>query len=168
MKKILMMLFGCLVMFVFAGRVWAYDLTLTSVGPLSTLGINYSVVNYSGGIPTLTGTASPSASVGININALLSHTTASVSGIWQYVPSSLNQGSNVIVLSSGAQSISFTLNFNSTSSGTTATPSAIPDEADLPGTGVWEYYLPAIALGLGVILMGRFGRRWMQKWEKGD
>ena len=170
MKKVLLIAIGLLGMFAFVKQVRAYDLTLTSVGPLSTLGTNYSLVNYTGGIPTLTGTASPSASVGININALLNHTTASTSGVWQFVPSTLNQGDNVIVLTSGVQSISFTLRFNSTVSGTpTTTPAVVPDEsANLPGTGVWEYYLPAIAIGLGVLWIGRYGRKWMQKWEKGD
>jgi|WetSurMetagenome_2_1015567.scaffolds.fasta_scaffold26493_2 hypothetical protein len=169
MKKGLIIFSIFLGLFIFTKPVWAYDLTLTSVGPLSTLGTSYSLVNYTGGVPTLTGTASPSASVGININTVLSYTTASVSGVWQYVPSALNQGDNTIVLSSGTQSITFTLRFNATTSGTTtATPAAIPDEASLPKTGVWEYYLPAIAAGLGVLCVGRYGRKWMQKWEKGD
>jgi hypothetical protein len=167
MKKILIILFG--IGFVFARQVMAYDLTLTSVGTISTLGTNYSVVSYSGGIPALSGTASPSANVGVNINAILNYTTASTSGVWQYVPSVLNQGDNVVVLTSGVQSITFNLRFNATNSGTLmATPAAIPDESNLPGTGVWEYYLPAIAAGLGVLWLGRYGRKWMQKWEKGD
>lgn len=146
-------------------KVWGYDLTLTTVGTQSTLGTNYSVVNYVGGVPTLVGTASPSAQVGVKIKTLLNYTTASVSGVWQFVPTFLDQGENSIVITSGTQSISFLLNFNATAS---ATPSALPDESTLLDAGVWQYYLPVIAAGLGVYLLGVFGKKRMQKWEKGD
>ena len=167
MKKTIIGLLSFLGALILTRDVWAYDLTLTSVGSLSTLGTNYSLVNYSGGVPTLVGTASPSAQVGIKIKTLLNYTTASTSGVWQYVPSALDQGDNLIVISSGTQSISFTLRFNATASSEVATPAAVPDESELPGSGVWEYYLPAIAVGLGVLGIGRYGRKWMQKWEKG-
>jgi hypothetical protein len=167
MKNRLVFFLGFVGVLFFVKNVWAYDLTLTSVGILSTLGTNYSLVNYTGGIPTLTGTASPSAEVGIKIKSLLKYTAASVSGVWQFVPTALDQGDNLIVISSGVQNISFTLRFNATESGT-ATPAALPDESTLPGSGVWEYYIPAVAAGLGVYLVGRYGRKRMQKWEKGD
>lgn len=168
MKKILLNIILFLGVFVFVRQVWAYDLTLTSVGALSTLGIDYSLVSYTGGIPTLTGTASPSAEVGIKIKTLLRYTTASVSGVWQFLPTTLDQGDNLIVISSGEQIVSFTLRFNATSSGSVATPAAIPDESELLDAGVWEYYIPAIAFGLGVYFLGRYGRRKMQILEKGD
>lgn len=168
MKNRIFILLGLLGILVCVKNVLAYDLTLTSVGVLSTLGINYSLVNYTGAVPTLTGTASPSAEVGVKIQSLLKSTTASTSGIWQFVPTSLDTGDNSIVISSGVQSISFTLRFNSTTSGTVATPAALPDESSLLGTGVWEYYIPAIAIGFGVYYLGRFGKRRMQKWEKGN
>lgn len=148
--------------------VWAYDLTLTSVGTTSTVGTDYSLVSFFGGIPSLSGTASPSAQVGVKVKTILSYVTASTSGVWTFVPTSLDQGDNPIVLSSGTQSISFTLRFNSTVSGTLATPSALPDETALPGAGVWEYYVLAVAIGMAVFWLGRYGRRKMQKWEKGD
>lgn len=154
---------------IFVKKTWAYDLTLTSVGALSTLGINYSLVNVSGGIPTLTGTASPSAQVGIKIKTSLGYATASTSGVWRYVPSSLDQGDNTIVVTSGTQSISFVLRFNSTTAATVAaTPAVLPDEADLPDAGVWTYYLIAVLGGVGVYLLGVFGKKQMHKWEKGD
>lgn len=168
MKKVIIGALGFLGSFLLVRQAWAYDLTLTSVGSLSTLGTNYSVVNYSGGVPTLTGTASPSAQVGIKIKTLLNYTTASTSGVWQYVPTTLDQGDNLIVITSGVQNISFTLRFNATVSGEVATPAALPDESELLDSGVWEYYLPAVAFGLGVFWVGRYGKKRMQKWEKGD
>jgi hypothetical protein len=168
MKARVFGLLGLVVLVYFVGRVYAYDLTLTAVGVLSTLGVDYSLVNYTGGVPALTGTASPSAEVAIKIKTLLKYSTASTSGIWQFVPTSLDQGDNLIVISSGTQSISFTLRFNATSSGDIATPAALPDESALLDAGVWGYYVPALAAGLGVYILGRFGKRKMQKWEKGN
>lgn len=169
-KKVWQLLFfGCF-LFAFKKVVWAYDLTLTSVGNQSMLGTNYSLVNYQGSLPMLVGTASPSAQVGVKIKTVLSYTSASTSGVWNFVPTSLDQGDNTVVISSGSQSLSFTLRFNATASAVpTATPSAMPDESgELPDSGVWEYYLPVIAVGLGAVWAGRYGKRWMQKWEKGD
>ncbi len=168
MKKILPVFLGMLLMFVFVTKILAYDLTLTAVGTQSTLGTNYSVVSYFGGVPTLVGTASPSAQVGVKIKTLLNYATASTSGVWQFVPTVLDQGDNTVVISSGVQSITLTLRFNATASATVATPAALPNESALPGAGVWEYYIPVVAAGLGVYFLGRFGRKRMQKWEKGD
>lgn len=168
MKKSLLGLFGLLGLFILVSRVWAYDLTLTAVGTQSTLGTDYSLVSFNGGIPTLVGTASPSAQVGVKIKTLLKYTTASTSGVWQFVPTSLDQGDNAMVISSGVQNISFTLRFNATVSASVAAPTATPSGSTLLDTGVWEYYIPALALGLGVYYLGRFGKRRMQKWEKDD
>jgi len=168
MRKILFSFVGFFGILLFVKSVLAYDLTLTSVGSQSTLGMDYSLVTYTGGVPTLIGTASPSAQVGVKIKTLLNYATASTSGIWQYVPATLDVGDNQIVISSGTQIISFVLRFNATASATTATPAALPVESDLPGAGVWGYYIPALALGLGVFLMGRYGKRWMQNWNGDD
>lgn len=167
MKKYMLSILGLLGMFIFVKNVLAYDLTLTGVGTQSTLGTDYSLVNYIGGIPTLVGTASPSAEVGVKIKTLLKYTTASTSGVWEFVPTALDQGDNAIVISSGVQSIAFVLRFNSTSSATVATPTATPSTA-LPDAGVWGYYIPALSLGLGVYFIGRYGRKWMKNWDRDD
>jgi hypothetical protein len=168
MKNIIFSFCGALIFIIGANKVLAYDLTLTGVGDQSTLGTNYSLVRVVGGIPTLVGTASPSAQVGVKIKTVLNYATASTSGVWRYVPTTLDQGDNQIVITSGVQSVSFVLSFNATTSATTVTPTVLPDESALPGAGVWEYYIPAIGIGIGVYLLGRFGKKRMQKWEKGD
>lgn len=168
MKKIILLFIGLLGGIVIVKNAFAYDLTLTSVGNQSTLGINYSIVNYSGGVPLLIGTASPSAEIAIKIKSLLKYTAASTSGMWQFLPTALDQGDNLVVITSGIQSLSFVLRFNATSSAVLATPSALPDESELLDSGVWQYYVPAFGIGLGVYFLGRFGKRRMQKWEKGD
>ncbi len=154
-----------LMFFSFVGLVMADNLTLTKVGVLSTVGIDYSTINYTGGIPTLEGTASPGAQVSVKIKTTVGYTTtASPSGIWQFVPASLDTGSNPIVITSGTQSLAFVLNFNATASATpTATPTAVPTE--LPSSGVWEYYLPVIGVGILVLFLGKYIKHKMHKWE---
>lgn len=168
MNKALLFFIAVLGVFIFAKNVFAYDLTLTSVGSVSTLGTDYSLIEYTGGIPTLKGTASPSAEVAVKIDTVLSQTIASTSGEWEFVPTSLNQGDNAVVLTSGLQTVSFVIRFNSTASGEVVTPLNLPDESSLPDAGVWEYYLIPIIGGLGVFVLGVFGKKKMHKWENGD
>lgn len=153
--------------FVFAGLVMAADLTLTKIGVLSTVGIDYSTVDYVGGIPTFEGTASPGAQVAVKIKTTTAYVmTASPSGIWQFVPTSLDAGSNAVVITSGEQSLAFVLNFNATPSATpTATPTAVVVPTELPDAGVWEYYLPAIGVGLLILFAGKYLKDKMHKWE---
>ena len=158
-------LFIGLGVFALAGVVWAQDLTLTRIGVLSTVGVDYSIVNYSGSIPTFEGTASPSAQVLIRIKTSTDATVAaSPSGIWKFTPGVLDAGSSTVEISSGLQSLSFALVFNATPSATpTATPTPIPDE--LPASGVWEYYLPAIGMGVVVLISGKKLKDKMMAWE---
>lgn len=148
-----------------AGSVMAQDLTLTKIGQVSMIGVDYSTVNFSGAIPTLEGTASPAAEVLIQIKTSTTATTAaSPSGVWKFTPGVLDLGSSAIVISSGQQSISFNLIFNATPSATpTATVSSVPSE--LPAAGVWEYYLPVLGLGIGVLFLSKYLKRGMQSWE---
>lgn len=161
-KKIkLMGVLAGLGIFVLAGVAWAQDLTLTKIGVLSTIGVDYSIVNYSGTIPTFAGTASPSAQVLIRIKTSTEATmAASPSGAWQFTPGVLDMGGSTIVISSGLESLSLTLNFNATPS---ATPTPIPDE--LPASGVWEYYLPVVGLGFLVLFLGKNIKDRMMAWE---
>ena len=149
----------------FIKSVMAIDLTLTRIGVLSTIGVDYSIVDYTGTIPTLEGTASPSAQVLIRIKTSTDATVAaSPSGVWRFSPGVLDSGASSIVITSGGQSLAFVLNFNATPAATiTPTPTPIPDE--LPATGVWEYYLPGVVGGILVLLLGKFIREKMIAWE---
>lgn len=154
-------------LFGLVGIVWAQELTLTKIGSTSTVGVDYSVVDHTGAIPSFEGTATPAATVTVNINTAADSTVAgSPSGTWRYTPTSLSVGSNTIVITSGSQSLSFVLNYNATPAATptaTATPTPIPDE--LLATGVWEYYLPVIGIGLGIIFLGNHLKEKMIAWE---
>lgn len=163
-KKIISM--GLIVgfgIFPIVGIVLAQDLTLTKIGVLSTVGVNYSEVNHNGVIPTFEGTASPSAQVLIRIKTSTDATTAaSPSGVWKFTPGVLDPGRSTVVITSGLQSLSLVLNYNATVSAT-PTPTPVPDE--LPASGVWEYYLPAIGLGIMVMFLGKKIRERMADWE---
>ncbi len=164
MKKYLYIIWG-LLMFFSVGTVFAQDLSLTRVGVLSTVGVDYTNIIYLGGIPTFEGMASPSAPVYIKIKSSIDATTAaSPSGIWQFTPGVLDLGDSLVVIASGQQSITFTISFNATPAAVpTATPSPTPSE--LPAAGVWEYYLPIVGMGLVVFFFGKFLKDLMLSWE---
>lgn len=164
MKNFFNLLFG-ISLFVFTSAVLAQDLTLTKVGVLSTVGIDYSQIEYTGTIPFFEGLASPSAQVLIKIKTSTDATVAaSPSGKWSFTPGVLDKGNSPVVITSGGQSLAFVINYNATPSATpSATPTAIPDE--LPEAGVWEYYLPALGGGLLVLFLGKHLKQRMSEWE---
>ncbi|KKT39836.1 hypothetical protein A3K29_00640 [Candidatus Collierbacteria bacterium RIFOXYB2_FULL_46_14] len=164
MKKILYAFWG-IVLFFSIGVVFAQDLSLTRVGVLSTVGVDYANISYTGAIPVMEGTASPSSIVNIKIKTSTDATlAASPSGNWSFTPGVLDPGISTIVISSGLQSITFNLNFNATPAATpTATPTSTPTE--LPAAGVWEYYLPIIGAGLVIFFFGKFLKNQMLFWE---
>jgi len=164
MKRLIYIVWGVL-MLVSVSTVFALDLSLTRVGVLSTVGVDYTNITYLGTIPTFEGVASPSSTVYIRIKTSTDSTVAaSPSGAWQFTPSVLDLGNSSVLITSGLQSLSFTINFNATPSATpTATPTAIPTE--LPASGVWEYYLPIIGMGIIVFFFGKFLKNKMLSWE---
>lgn len=165
MKKILLLLF----LFVFASGVHAYDLTLTKIGTMSTIGADYSLVSYVGAIPALEGTATPAAQVAIRINTTSVATmAATVSGVWNYLPITLNTGDNTITVTSGNQSLNFVLRYNSGLS-PTLTPTATPSApiTTLPKTGAEDYVVFGLLAGVGVLFLGAEVRRRMKFWETG-
>ncbi|KKT30529.1 MAG: hypothetical protein UW41_C0001G0032 [Candidatus Collierbacteria bacterium GW2011_GWC2_44_18] len=166
MKKIIY-IFWTLGLFLSVGMVFAQELSLTRVGVLSTVGVDYTNISYSGAIPMMEGTASPSSIVNIKIKTSTDATlAASPSGNWSFTPGVLDPGVSTVVITSGLQSITFNLNFNATPAATpTATPTASPVPTELLATGVWEYYLPIVGTGLMVFFFGKFLKKQMLFWE---
>lgn len=146
------------------GRVLAYDLTLTKIGTLSTIGADYSLVSYVGTVPGLEGTATPAAMVSVKVNstsnAVLAATT---SGIWNFTPTSLSTGDNLITITSGSQSIIFTIRYSATTTTPTSTPSS--SITTLPESGAWENVVLGMMFGVGIWFLGRFLKKKMHKWE---
>ncbi len=162
MKKLFGYLFG-LSLFVFVGTVFAQDLTLTSVGVLSTVGVDYSNIEYTGTIPYFEGLATPSSQVLIKIKTSTDATVAaSPSGKWSFTPGVLDKGNSSVTITSGGQTLAFVINFNATPAAE-VTPATVADE--LPEAGVWEYYLPALGGGLLVLYLGRYIKQRMSVWE---
>ncbi len=164
-NKYIVMLIGG--MFLFVGSVFAYDLTLTKIGTLSTIGADYSLVSYTGSVPGLEGTATPAATVAVKVNTTTSNVIAATSsGIWSFTPASLNSGDNTVVISSGTQSISFVIRYSTTAT-TTSASTASSAVTQLPDSGVWENILFGILAGVGVIGFGGWVKRRMHVWENG-
>ncbi len=168
MKKILS-IFWMVLIFFSVSVVFAQELTLTRVGVLSTVGVDYTNINYSGAIPSMEGTASPSSTVYIKIKTSTDATmAASPSGAWSFTPGVLDPGNNSVVITSGLDSITFLLSYNATPAAVpTATPTATPTPmpTELPASGVWEYYLPIVGMGLVIFFFGKFLKNQMLFWE---
>lgn len=160
-NKFSLVILGLLALLLTAKLTLAVSLTLTKIGVLSTVGVDYSTVNYTGGIPTLEGTASPSAQVLIKIKTSTDATmSASPSGAWSFTPGVLDPGSSTVLITSGTESLTFQLIFNAT---TSATPTPVPDE--LPETGIWENYVPLLVAGFLVLFAGKYIKDKMMAWE---
>lgn len=153
----------------FASPVFAYDLTLTKIGTMSTIGADYSLVSYTGVIPGFEGTATPAAQVTVKVNALsMSVIAATTSGVWNFTPTSLSSGDNAITVASGTQLINFVIRYNATAVPTiTASPSATTLVTALPESGAWENIVYGALAGVGVIGFGYWVRRRMRIWEHG-
>jgi hypothetical protein len=160
-------LLAVIMFFLTVSVVRAADLVLTKIGTLSTVGVDYSVVDYVGGIPLLEGTATPGAQVTVRINAITGYATAaSPSGIWQFIPTSLNTGTNTVTITALPISIPFVLSFNTITPTPTATPTAtIVPSSVLPETGVWENMVLVMIAGLAVVFLGKYIGERMQAWE---
>jgi len=165
MKNILLS-FLIVLVFGLVGFVYAYDLTLTKIGTLSTIGADYSLVSYTGSVPGLEGTATPAATVAIKINTTTTNViAATASGIWSYAPTSLNSGDNTVVITSGTQSLNFVIRYSATVTTTVSTSSSTVTE--LPESGTWENILFGVLAGFGVIGIGFWAKKRMHVWEHG-
>lgn len=166
MKNILLS-FLIILVFGMVGFVYAYDLTLTKIGTLSTIGADYSLVSYTGSIPGMEGTATPAATVSVKVNTTTTNVVAATSsGIWTFTPTSLNSGDNTIVITSGTQTLNFVIRYSTTTT-TTTVSTASSTVTELPESGVWENILFGILAGVGVIGFGGWVKRKMHIWENG-
>lgn len=162
MRKSIYLLLSAVFFFVLSSGVFAYDLTLTKIGTLSTIGADYSLVSYVGSVPMLEGTATPSAQVAVKINAVTGYsTTATSSGVWQFLPASLTVGDNLVTVTSGSQTLAFTIRYSLTST----TPTASSSATTLPASGTWENIVFGIVGGLVIMLVGGHVRQRMRRWE---
>ncbi len=164
MNKFFQNIFLLVVFLLGARLVFAYDLTLTKIGTMSTIGADYSLVSYTGSVPGFEGTATPAATVTIKVNTTSANVlAATTSGIWTFTPASLNSGDNTIVVTSGTQAINFIVRYNSTGAPTpTASSSGI---TTLPKTGTWENIVYGAMAGIAILFFGRYIKREMYKWE---
>lgn len=141
-------------------RVAAATLTLQNIGVSSVGGRRISSWTYMGSNPTFSGTADPSAQVTVTIADAAGTATADASGAWSYKPTTLTaEGTYPVVITSGDQTLQFTLGISPYSGAATGTASAgaskggvTPEE--LPVSGSVGETLKLIALGLGLIAMG--------------
>lgn len=164
MKHALLTLSIGIVFLAAAVTVSAASLAVTKIGSTTTPA-SFTQWTYTAANPTLEGTATASATVNIKIADQDFSTTANTTGTWMYTPTTLGQtGSYPVVITSGSETKSFTLNISlssTSSSSTTSTASATtkggveyPDT--LPQTGVFSTTLLLVLGGITFIGAGAF------------
>jgi hypothetical protein len=137
-----------------ASNLLAATFSLTKIGSLDTQGKQYSQWWYTGSNPKLVGTADANAQVTIAIDTQSNTATADASENWSYVSSTLSTGDHKMVLTSGAQSYSFTLTIGSnapasTSSNSTTTStntSSTTNQLPVTGSVIGLIFLVIVAL----------------------
>lgn len=142
----------------------ALALTIDSIGVTSVPNGTTTSWYYQGSNPAFSGTADPSAQVSVSINGTAATTTADSSGNWTYTPTTLGAtGTYPIVLTSGTDSISFSLDITAASNSTASSLSTtkggtmsgsveLPDE--LPVTGGMTQTISLIGAGLIFVIGG--------------
>lgn len=139
--------------------VSAAALGVTSIGGVSTGG-SLTTWTHEGYNPLLVGTASASASISIDIDSVVSSTMSAADGSWTFKPTSLSTvGSYEVAISSGSESVLFTLAIAQAQTSTASTTSttsgsvAVPDE--LPQTGTDDILL-LLAGGVFLVITGAY------------
>lgn len=140
--------------------VAAASLTLQEIGASTVGGRHISSWTYMGSNPILTGTADPDAVVAISIDGTATTATADSTGNWSYTPTTLTgEGTFQITITSGDQTISFTLALSPYSGGgSTASDSGVSKGGvttdELPLSGGLADTLKLVGLGIGLVAMG--------------
>lgn len=140
--------------------VWAADLKVTSIGGVST-GTSLTTWTHEGYNPLIVGTASASASVSIDINSVVESTMSAADGSWSFQPKTLSTvGSYEVAVTSGSQSVLFTLAIaqaqaQATASTTSTTSGSVQIPDQLPQTGSDDMLLLLVG-GVFLVLTGAY------------
>jgi len=151
MKKLLplLTLIVVLLFVVTSSKAFAGAFSLSSIGALSTAGKVYSHWWYTVANPVLTGTATAASEVIITVDGTANTVTADSNGTWSF-GSTLVDGDHTIVITSGGETLSFTLTIGSNVPENIATMSG----SAVPTTGTVELTLALGLLAAGSIYAG--------------
>ncbi len=139
MREILLTLGILVVSLTMAVPAFATGLAVTSIGNLDTsTGTFYNAWWYTKENPTLSGTAGANATVTVDIDGNLYTTTADTLGNWSYTPTTLTTGNHTVTVTSGTETVSFSLEIGSDTStaGTATSPTPTTAPTTLPDSGV--------------------------------
>ena len=165
MKKLPKILLLLCAFFIFTPKMTqAATLKINTIGTVDvsslSLGSTLKTYTYAGGTFELAGIASPSASVSIVIDDVTKTATSDTLGAWSSLISSLTTGAHSVTVSSGVESLDFTLTIGSASASATSsstTTSSSSTTTTLPASGSIEttilvFSMGILALGLGFLL----------------
>lgn len=159
-KRLFPIILGFLAVFLAWKDAQAAYLILTRIGDVSTSGLLYSSWTYTGpSAPDLAGTATPSATVAVTVNAVTSTTSAATDGTWDVTPTNIVSGDNSVSIASGNEVIAFTLTYDQSATPTaTITPTPTATATSLPETGSLWWPITIMAAGITVFLAGKTAR----------
>ena len=165
----------------------ATTLKVTQIGA-STPPASFTTWTYTSVNPVILGTAAPNAQVKVSLNDAISTLTANATGEWSFAPVTLIAGTHQVVITSGTETLSFSLTIAPTGSALvtpTATPAATTTSSSsagrgggssmatgsaktLPTTGTKEYLLGLIGFGALLATLGVGFKLVQAELEKSD
>lgn len=160
-----------IVLCVFSLIVLVHPMLVSAAGQLLLKIGNSTITNqaitswsYTSVNPQFSGIVEPLAGVNIQIDAVADTASADATGAWSYQPLTLDAGEHNVTISSGAESMAFTLTIVSSGSATTTTTtttstSQTSTTSAMPVTGSTETTLFLVAIGMLTLGSGAYALR---------
>lgn len=145
--------------FLLAAPIYAASLSLTAIGNVDTSGKNgVKTWYYTSSFPKLAGTGAANADVLIKVGNISGTAKADASGNWSWqTTQDFTQGENQVTITSGTETLSFTLVIGQ--AGPNETASSGTKGGELPKAGVVEWTILGSVLGLLFIGLGIYKLR---------
>ena len=130
--------------------VLAAEFAVTKIGTLTVDSDDLDEITYTNSSVTFAGTASPSASVSVEIDTLSKSVTATTLGNWTYT-TTLANGDHDVTFESGDEIIAFTLTIDEPTAATTSSKGAT---TPVSGNGLPTFLI--LLSGIVTIFLGGF------------
>lgn len=153
-QKLISITIALIAVFFLAAPIYAASLSLTAIGNVDTSGKSgVKAWYYTSSHPKLGGTGAANADVSIKVGNVSGTAKADASGNWSWqTTQDFTQGENQVTVTSGTETLSFTLVIGQ--AGPSETASSGTKGGELPKAGVIEWTILGSMLGLLFIGLG--------------
>lgn len=158
-QKLIPLTIALIAVFFLGAPIYATSLSLTTIGNVDTSGkASVKTWYYTGSFPKLAGTGAANADVSIKVGNISGTAKADASGNWSWqTTEDFAQGENQATITSGTETLSFTLVIGQ--AGPSETASSETKGGELPKAGVVEWTILGSVLGLLFIGLGIYKLR---------